>query len=98
MSATPGDEQLADILEIDEPRSAVSDLLEVVNGEVNVRRTCHGQQVKNGVRGTTDDVDNGDSIDEGLAREDVPGNREYLRTCMLANWLTWASNPARAIA
>ena len=60
-------------LEVAEPGSAVADGLEVVDREINVSSTSHREQVQDGVGGTTDDVDESDSVDEGLARQDVLG-------------------------
>lgn len=59
-------------LEVTEVRRLIPDGLEVVNGELDVRRARHREQVQHRVGGAADDVDDSDSVQERLASEDVP--------------------------
>ena len=56
--------KVGSILEVGEVGSLVSNGLEVVDGDVDIRRACHGEDVKDGISGTTDDVDDGNSVQE----------------------------------
>ena len=63
------------VLDVGEVWGLVGDRLEIIDGDVDVRRASHSENVENGVSGTTDDVDDGNSVQERVASENVPIQR-----------------------
>ena len=68
------------VLEIGEPWGPVGDLLEVVDGDFNVRGAGHGEQVQDSVSRATESVHDDDRVQEGVASEDIPTRCQSLRT------------------
>ncbi|KAI7205931.1 putative dihydroxy-acid dehydratase [Hortaea werneckii] len=62
---------LARGLKVSKERGAVGYSLEVVNGQVNTNRVCHGDEMQDGVGTATGDVDKDHSILESLTGHDV---------------------------
>lgn len=66
-----GHDVLATGLQVGQEGSAVADLLEVVDGQLDANGVGNGDQVQNGVGATTKDVDDNHGVLESLSREDV---------------------------
>lgn len=59
-------------LQIREIWSAVTDSLEIIDGKRHVGSSRHCEQMENGVRGASEDIDNSYGILKGLASQNVP--------------------------
>ena len=57
--------------EVSKVWSAVSDLLEVINIKFDISSTCHGEQVKDGVGRSSENVDNSNCVEERVAGQDI---------------------------
>ena len=55
------------ILDVSEVWGLVGDRLEIVDGDIDVRRASHSEDVEDGVGRTTDDVDDCDGVQERVA-------------------------------
>ena len=55
-----------DVLEIGEPWGPVGDLLEVIDGDFNVRGAGHGEQVQDSISRATESVHDNDRVQEGV--------------------------------
>jgi len=68
-----GHDVLAGRLQVGQEGDPVRDRLEVLNSELHANRIGNGDQVQNGVCGSTSDVDNNHGVLESLTGKDITG-------------------------